>query len=74
MGPGPDGAPVRFRVLLDGEPPGAASGVDTDEVGAGMITEARLHQLIRQRGDIAEHMFEISFLDSGVHAYVFTFG
>jgi hypothetical protein len=74
MGPGPDGAPVRFRVLLDGESPGAASGVDTDEVGAGMITEVRLHQLIRQRGDIAEHTFEISFLDAGVHAYVFTFG
>jgi thiol-disulfide isomerase/thioredoxin len=74
MAPAPDAPPVRFRVLLDGEPPGAAHGVDTDERGDGTVTEPRLHQLIRQRAPIAERTFEITFLDAGVHAYVFTFG
>jgi thiol-disulfide isomerase/thioredoxin len=74
MAPAPDGHPVRFQVLLDGEPPGAAHGVDTDERGGGTVTEPRLHQLIRQRAPVGEHTFEISFADPGVHAYVFTFG
>jgi thiol-disulfide isomerase/thioredoxin len=74
MGPAPDGRPVRFRVLLDGEQPGADHGVDVDERGEGTASETRLQQLIRQRGPVAEHTFEIIFLDPGVHAYVFTFG
>ena len=74
MAPAPDGRPVRFRVLLDGAPPGSAHGVDIDEHGEGTVTEPRLYQLIRQRGAIAERTFEISFLDPGAHAYVFTFG
>ena len=28
MGPAARGTPVRFRVLIDGQPPGAAHGVD----------------------------------------------
>lgn len=74
MGPAADGRPVRFRVLLDGAPPGASHGVDTDAQGEGVATEPRLHQLIRQPGPIADRTFEITFLDSGAHAYVFTFG
>jgi len=74
MGPGADGHPVRFEVRLDGEPPGAAHGVDIDAQGAGTVTEPRLYQLIRQPGPVAGRAFEISFLDPGVHAYVFTFG
>ncbi len=74
MAPTPDGRPVRFRVLLDGSPPGAAHGVDADEQGEGSVAEPRLYQLIRQRTPVAEHTFEITFLDAGVHAYVFTFG
>jgi thiol-disulfide isomerase/thioredoxin len=66
--------PVRFRVLLDGKPPAAAHGIDTDENGDGAVTEPRLYQLIRQRSSVNEHTFEITFLDPGVHAYVFTFG
>ena len=74
MGPGPGGGPVRFRVLLDREPPGAAHGVDADDHGEGTIAETRLHQLIRQVGSIADRSFEIEFADPGAHAYVFTFG
>jgi hypothetical protein len=34
----------------------------------------RLYQLVRQNGAIADHTFEIRFLDPGVEAYAFTFG
>jgi hypothetical protein len=74
MAPAADGRPVRFRVRLDGEPPAAAYGVDIDEHGEGTVAEPRMYQLIRQRGPVAERTFEITFLDPGVHAYVFTFG
>lgn len=74
MGPAADGQPVRFRVLLDGERPGAARGLDIDEHGKGTVSETRLHQLIRQRAPVTDRTFEITFLDPGVHAYVFTFG
>jgi cytochrome c biogenesis protein CcdA/thiol-disulfide isomerase/thioredoxin len=74
MGPGAGGKPVRFRVLLDGAPPGANHGVDIDADGAGSIDGQRLYQLIRQHGDVAEHLFTIEFLDAGAEAYSFTFG
>ena len=74
LAPTPGGAPVRFRVLLDGGPPGASHGVDTDEQGEGMVNEPRLYQLIRQRDGVAGRTFEITFFDAGVRAYVFTFG
>jgi thiol-disulfide isomerase/thioredoxin len=74
MGPEAVGASARFRVLLDGEPPGAAHGADTDEQGHGTVTQQRLHQLIRQPGPVARRTFEITFLDAGVGAYAFTFG
>ena len=69
-----DGAPVRFRVTIDGEAPVADRGVDVDETGAGLVTNERLYQLVRQKGDIAPRVFEIEFLDPGVQAYAFTFG
>src|SRR3954468_5326869 len=65
MGPGPDDQPVRFRVSLDGQPPGADHGVDTDEQGEGVVTEPRLYQLVRQSGPVASRTFEIEFLDAG---------
>ena len=66
--------PVRFRVRIDGEPPGAAHGGDVDDQGNGTVTEPRLYQLIRQPGPITERTFEITFLDPGVRASAFTFG
>jgi thiol-disulfide isomerase/thioredoxin len=74
MGPPARGTPVRFRVLLDGQPPGAAHGTDVDEAGGGTVTHPRLYQLIRQPGPITERTFQITFLDPGVQAYAFTFG
>jgi hypothetical protein len=73
MGP-PSGSSIRFRVLLDGRPPGNAHGTDVDEQGYGTATEQRLYQLIRQPKPIADRMFEIEFLDPGVEAFAFTFG
>ena len=65
---------MRFRVLIDGQPPGAAHGIDVDDQGIGTVTEQRLYQLIRQPKPIADRLFEIEFLDPGVEAFAFTFG
>jgi thiol-disulfide isomerase/thioredoxin len=67
-------ASVRFAVLLDGQPPGADRGVDVNELGEGTVDEPRMYQLVRQRGGAAERVFEITFRDPGVRAYVFAFG
>jgi thiol-disulfide isomerase/thioredoxin len=72
--PPSSGAPVRFTVRLDGQPPGDAHGVDVDESGEGTVSEPRMYQLVRQAGAVEERVFEITFLDPGVLAYVFTFG
>jgi hypothetical protein len=74
MGPAAPGASVRFRVLIDGQPPGPAHGIDVDEQGTGVVTEQRLYQLIRQPKPITDRQFEIEFLDPGVEAFAFTFG
>ena len=74
LGPGPDGKPVRFQVLLDGHKPGNDHGVDVDADGDGVINGQRLYQLVRLTGDISDHTFAIRFLDPGATAYSFTFG
>jgi thiol-disulfide isomerase/thioredoxin len=74
LGPGADGTPVPFRVLVDGQPPGDAHGLDVDQEGHGEVAQQRLYQLIRERGPIVDRTFKINFLAPGVEAYVFTFG
>jgi thiol-disulfide isomerase/thioredoxin len=74
MAPPARGTPVRFGVLLDGQPPGAAHGADLDDQGNGTLTDPRLYQLIRQPGPISDRTCEVTFLDPGVQAYAFTFG
>ncbi len=66
--------PVRFKVTLDGVPPGADHGADIDAQGNGVIHEQRLYQLVRQSGKIAVHTFRIEFLDADAEAFAFTFG
>jgi thiol-disulfide isomerase/thioredoxin len=66
--------PIPFRVLLDGEAPGASHGVDVDENGNGLLRDGRLYQLLRQHDAIRERTLEITFLQPGAEAYVFTFG
>jgi hypothetical protein len=74
MGPHERDASVPFRVLIDGEPPGDAHGLDVDDQGHGAVIQQRLYQLVRQPGSITDRTFEITFLGPGVEAYVFTFG
>jgi cytochrome c biogenesis protein CcdA/thiol-disulfide isomerase/thioredoxin len=74
LGPGQDGKPVRFRVSIDGAPPGADHGSDTDGEGHGIVSEERLYQLIRQGESGKDRTFEIEFLDPGAEAFAFTFG
>ena len=74
LGPGPGGKPVRFRVHLDGAPPGDSHGVDTAADGDGTVTSQRLYQLIRQPGEIRDRTIEVEFLDGGVQSFAFTFG
>lgn len=74
LGPAANGSKVRYRVTIDGKPPGANHGMDTDAAGNGVITGQRLYQLVRQKGAIGDRTFEIQFLDAGAQAYAFTFG
>ncbi|WP_333988562.1 cytochrome c biogenesis protein DipZ [Pseudomonas sp. S3(2024)] len=74
LGPGTDGKPVRFKVSIDGQAPGAAHGVDVAADGSGRVTEQRLYQLVRQTDEVKDRTFTIEFLDPGVSAYAFTFG
>ena len=73
LAPPTPGAPVSFTVLLDGQTPSDDHGIDINELGEGTVDEPRMYQLVRQRRG-AERTFEITFHDSGVRAYVFTFG
>jgi hypothetical protein len=74
MGPRAPGSSVRFRVLVDGQPPGAAGGDDVDANGYGAVSEQRNYQLIRQSKPIIDREFEIEFLEPDVEAFDFTFG
>ncbi|GAA4567697.1 hypothetical protein GCM10023176_20500 [Micromonospora coerulea] len=66
--------PIPFRVLLDGEAPGPSHGVDVDENGNGLLRDGRLYQLVREHDAVRERTLEITFVEPGVEAYVFTFG
>jgi thiol-disulfide isomerase/thioredoxin len=68
------GLSIPFRVLLDGQAPGGAHGLDVDEDGHGVLRDGRLYQLVRQDGEVRERTAEITFLEPGAEAYVFTFG
>jgi len=74
LGPSTPGNNIRFRITIDGKPPGDAHGMDTDADGNGVVTTQRLYQLVRSKGAVTDHTFEIRFLDPGVQAYAFTFG
>jgi thiol-disulfide isomerase/thioredoxin len=74
MGPATPGTAIRFRALIDGQPPGPAHGTDVDGDGNGTLTQQRVHQLIRQQGPVTDRTFEITFLDPDAQAFSFTFG
>ena len=74
MGPPAGRNAGRFRVLIDGQPPGDAHGLDVGANGNGVADYQRMYQLIRQPKPIDDRQFEIQFLDPGIEAFSFTFG
>ena len=68
------GAPIRYRVLVDGVPPGPSHGEDVDEDGNGVLSAGRMYQLVRHHDSVRERTVEITFLEAGAEAYSFTFG
>jgi thiol-disulfide isomerase/thioredoxin len=74
LAPPDPGSAVRFSVRTDGQAPGDSHGLDIDAAGEGTVSEPRMYQLVRGRAGVAERDFQITFLDAGVRAYVFTFG
>jgi thiol-disulfide isomerase/thioredoxin len=65
---------IPFRVHLDGKSPGPSHGLDTDEDGNGLLRNSRLYQLVRQHDAVRDRALQITFLEPGAEAYVFTFG
>lgn len=74
LGRAPQTSPINFRIKIDGAPPGASHGVDTNAEGSGSVLEDRMYQLVRQDGSVKDKTFEIDFSEPGVRAYDFTFG
>jgi thiol-disulfide isomerase/thioredoxin len=74
MGPAMRGSTLRYRVTIDGQPPGTSHGVDVDAQGFGTLDHPRMYQLIRQTGMIADRQIEIEFLGEGAQLFSFTFG
>ena len=74
MGPATNENPIRFRVLLDGQPPGDSHGANVDSEGFGTASTRRLHQLIRQPGPVVARQVEIEFLGQGIEVFSLTFG
>jgi thiol-disulfide isomerase/thioredoxin len=73
LSPGAGGS-IPFRVRLDGEAPGPSHGVDVGEDGNAVLRDARLYQVVREHDAVNERTLEVTFLESGAEAYVFTFG
>jgi thiol-disulfide isomerase/thioredoxin len=68
------GPGVRYRVTIDGQPPGASHGVDVNAEGFGTLDQPRMYQLIRQSAPIGDRQIEIEFQDPGAQLFSFTFG
>jgi len=68
LGPVKDGKPVRFKVTLDGTPPGEDHGSDADANGVGTVEEHRLYQLIRQKGAVEDRTRSSSSIPACRHS------
>src|SRR5258708_5010837 len=72
LGSAKSGSSIKFRVLINGNPPGEVHGLDVDSNGYGTVTDQRMYQLIRQDGPIVDKEFQIEFLDPEVEVFDFT--
>jgi thiol-disulfide isomerase/thioredoxin len=68
------GTPIPFRMLVDDHVPGDLHGADVSANGDGLLEDGRLYQLVRVPGEVRDRTLEITFLEPGAEAYVFTFG
>ena len=50
----------------------SAAGIDAD--GNGLLRDARLHQLVRERATVRERTLRNTRHEPGAEAYAFTFG
>lgn len=66
--------PIPFRVLVDGDSPGASKGVDVDEDGSGELHAGRMYQLVRAAGAVRDRTVQVTFHEPGAETYVFTCG
>ncbi len=74
MSPPRTGAPISFRVTIDGRPPSDDHGTDVDAAGNGVLHGPTTYQLVRRAGAITTAVMAIEFLQAGAEAYCFTFG
>jgi hypothetical protein len=58
----------------DGRAPGDAHGLDVDASGAGVLTEPRMYQILRQPQRITDRTADIAFPDGNAEAFVITSG
>src|SRR5687768_13464603 len=65
LGRGSSDRAIRFRITLDGKPPGTDRGADVDAEGWGSLDQDRMYQLIRQAAPVEDGMFEIQFFEPG---------
>jgi thiol-disulfide isomerase/thioredoxin len=63
-----------IRAAIEGRRIAYPVAVDSDYAIWNAFANRRLYQLVRQPGVVDERTFEITFLERGVEAYVFTFG
>ena len=74
FGPSKNGAPVRFRIKLNGAAPANDHGSDSGADGSGEVRQPRMYQLVRQKGPVKDVTFEIEFLAPAVQVFSITFG
>jgi thiol-disulfide isomerase/thioredoxin len=72
MQPGPSGK-AAVTVLLDGKPVGTARGADVDSDGVARFDRSGIIRLVN-RAPSGKHVLTLVTTDSGVRAFVFTFG
>ena len=77
MGPAEQDASVRFRVRIDGQPPGAAHGIDVNRATVMAYCCLNNGCITAESGNRSRPLTDsstLSFSVSAVEAFAFTFG
>jgi hypothetical protein len=65
---------MAFRKLVDVDAQGRSLGVDVDEDANNVLRDGRRYRLVREHDPVRDRTVQITFLEPGAAAYVFTFG